>query len=102
MTAPEQMLKPCPFCGGEAKLKAWSWPYDRFRVQCAACRCQASGLRADPEDAITAWNTRPATDELVEALEEIANTLPGRTWVETVHKFQEIARTALRNTGAAL
>lgn len=51
-------LKPCPFCGGKASVQHWSWPYPRWRVLCSACKCQASGRRADPSDAIAAWEAR--------------------------------------------
>ncbi|MBO5831584.1 MAG: Lar family restriction alleviation protein [Alistipes sp.] len=57
-------LKPCPFCGGEARITAdpeavrdsqrrlWA-----FTVVCDRC-CASSGLTFKPERAIEAWNRR--------------------------------------------
>lgn len=48
-------LKPCPFCGGEAKLyKAKSW---EIFVECTSCHTD-SAIFYDVEKAIEAWNRR--------------------------------------------
>lgn len=57
-------LKPCPFCGGNARISADSeatrdsqgrlWA---FTVVCDRC-CATSGLTYSPEKAIEAWNWR--------------------------------------------
>ncbi len=67
-------LKPCPFCGGEAVVKA---PYGeelRKYVECQNNKCWMFGIMAKPEE----WNARadqciPASDirPLVEALRKI-------------------------------
>lgn len=67
-------LKPCPFCGGEARLyhctgMVWEW-----RVACEACNVMVrrnahKGHDTDPgrADAITAWNTRsPSRNDVLE------------------------------------
>ena len=48
-------LKPCPFCGGEAKLRAF---YKDYCVYCT--RCNASTMKYSPTEtkAIEAWNRR--------------------------------------------
>lgn len=43
-------LKPCPFCGGNANLKAWSNPSGEFGPGCTNC-----GVTAE---SYAAWNTR--------------------------------------------
>jgi Lar family restriction alleviation protein len=57
-------LKPCPFCGGNARISAdteatrdsqgrlWA-----FTAVCDIC-CASSGLTFKPEIAIEAWNRR--------------------------------------------
>lgn len=51
-------LKPCPFCGGEAKLRETS--RDIFRIECINPFCIAFDLHpfTSKESAIKAWNTR--------------------------------------------
>jgi len=76
-------LKPCPFCGGEAELRSWSWPYVRYQVRCSACKCQARARMASEAEAIAAWNTRQSTtsDALAamrEAREALADVLDYR------------------------
>lgn len=57
-------LKPCPFCGGKARISAdpdatrdsqgrlWA-----FTVVCDSC-CATSGLTFSPDRAMEAWNRR--------------------------------------------
>ncbi len=48
-------LKPCPFCGGEARLQSF------YKDHCVYCRkCNASTMKYYPtkEEAIEAWNRR--------------------------------------------
>lgn len=46
-------LKPCPFCGGEARLIG-HYPYS---ITC--CNCRATTVICNtPDDAIDAWNGR--------------------------------------------
>ena len=59
-------LKPCPFCGGKAKLMdapdVW--------VECTSCGAQ-SRMCAMPETALERWNVR-VTEEEFARLENIA------------------------------
>ena len=51
-------LKPCPFCGGKAKLEKMGYPHHVYCTECHA-RVIGKGFDADGEqDAIKRWNTR--------------------------------------------
>ena len=71
-------LKPCPFCGGEARVN------ERYRggtanrkmywISCSACGISqqhdnTSGYRYQSK-AIDRWNTRKPIDKVIEQLEE--------------------------------
>ena len=59
-------LKPCPFCGGEARLIGHS-PYS---ITC--CKCRATTVICNtPEKAIDAWNYRVQPTFTPDELEEI-------------------------------
>lgn len=76
---PADVLKPCPFCGGEAWLVAPQVPMEAdccdVYVTCGACDAQGpsslfdqhDSIAADLDDviseAIAAWNTRAALQE---------------------------------------
>lgn len=52
-------LKPCPFCGGEAKI--FKMASDQLKmVVCSDCMAQ-SGLFLTDNEAIEAWNRRADT-----------------------------------------
>lgn len=48
-------LKPCPFCGGEAKVQSFS--HDRT-VYCTDCNARVQKFFPTREEAIEAWNRR--------------------------------------------
>lgn len=55
-------LKPCPFCGGTAKLRRFSEPRpdakpDSFSVKCTVCCAESNWFKTDGY-ALEAWNTR--------------------------------------------
>lgn len=54
-------LKPCPFCGGEAKLDIFA---DMYVVHCKnyGCQCQTTA-HCRKEDAVEAWNRRTGGKE---------------------------------------
>ncbi len=58
-------LKPCPFCGGEARLiHATEYPSgDRYRVACSDCGATTWPRIICGKNAIAAWNRRRATNE---------------------------------------
>ena len=47
-------LKPCPFCGGNAKLTQWTKTI--YSISCI--KCDAHFYTYTKEEAIKAWNTR--------------------------------------------
>ena len=47
-----EKLKPCPFCGGEAKR---IYPLGKKMVKCTCCGCSTSASDPDPE---RRWNER--------------------------------------------
>ena len=49
-------LKPCPFCGGQAKLRA-NCEGDKFWVRCKNCDVETYAYDSEHE-AIEVWNTR--------------------------------------------
>jgi len=77
-------LKPCPFCGGEARKRnsqyeagKMPWPTELWYVGCDACEKYCYG-GSQVSIAIEIWNTRPSDPKLTEAmtlLDEIVNQL---------------------------
>ena len=95
-------LKPCPFCGGEAKCIEF---YGLYHVIC--CNCYVAGKDCSTrESAVSAWNTRPIENELSgkigklesenkrlrEALEFYANT-------DVYEYYDKYESTAIQNEG---
>ncbi len=65
-----ESLKPCPFCGGEAKAQE-GFPYERSPgVECASCPAEIT--QASLSDAITAWNTRARPEPSEAVVEAVA------------------------------
>ncbi len=52
-------LKPCPFCGGEAKIATYDWGYSvkEYWCYCSFCDCSSSRYHSK-EEAINAWDMR--------------------------------------------
>ncbi len=62
----ETELKPCPFCGGEAKLAISNQCMAKaYCVVCKDSHCRGSGrkLVRDIETAINAWNRRADNEQ---------------------------------------
>ena len=90
-------LKPCPFCGGEARECLTHLPAGWFdSIECTKCGASTDGY-PPPNDAIAAWNTRAALATpqpaeawgMVEALPAVPVTLvAGRS----AEEWQNFAR----------
>jgi Lar family restriction alleviation protein len=55
---PAAAIKPCPFCGGQARSTISK---DRFSVVCNECGAESDGFDCE-ERAISAWNQRTKSD----------------------------------------
>ena len=69
-------LKPCPFCGGECKIKAAEKEYIGFTIwcECENCHAQASGYCPDMKKEDTAIvNIDSCRNKAVEAWTRRAN-----------------------------
>ena len=64
----DERLKPCPFCGGEAK---WGNVLHNY-IECKECGFETIWYDTE-EEAITTWNTRKPMERIVERLEERAS-----------------------------
>lgn len=102
---------PNPWCEsheGDARLsprvRPSSGPNPIYRVDCRGC-CSHGPWQDTVSEAIAAWNTRPETDRLVEALEECVAVLTADTvgtirmddpnWYAALDKAVTKARAAL-------
>lgn len=73
-------LKPCPFCGGSAKLICCAHT-GKFYIECANCEAMTDVNYDIRQKAITAWNTRPQEDALkgvIDGKEDIIKQLEVR------------------------
>ena len=68
MTAPE--IKPCPFCGGKAKVEKSRTLRGAVFIACRRGHSDGT-LYASLSTAIAAWNTRTPDPLLAEALEAL-------------------------------
>lgn len=57
----ENNLKPCPFCGGKARLKS---SHGFNNVSCGNCGAEYPVSFDTRKEAAAAWNNRPLEDEL--------------------------------------
>jgi hypothetical protein len=54
----DNALKPCPMCGGDARVTTHS--IVMYGTQCPHCHLRLLSHSATEAEAIAAWNTRPA------------------------------------------
>ena len=70
-------LKPCPFCGGEAKMRWLKVPPPMPFVVCKSCGAESTVYRTEAE-AISAWNTR--AERTCEVDEVVDDNWEYRVW----------------------
>ena len=69
-----EKLKPCPFCGGDAKVRTWTDACELFAVvKCTQCGAESNmaddGTKTKGEniaDAVASWNKRAGRNETIE------------------------------------
>lgn len=61
-------LKPCPFCGGKAKVLGTKYEDGEYYIVCEKCRVRM-GSYSNPEDAIADWNRRVCVKQNAETLD---------------------------------
>ena len=60
----EPMLKPCPFCGGKAKIMKMGYPHWIYCLDCGArVHGRVFGEKEGEEASIKAWNRRAKDGE---------------------------------------
>lgn len=50
-------LKPCPFCGGKAKMFGGLYSQEAITIMCTGCYAKVGGTM-DEEQSIQRWNIR--------------------------------------------
>jgi Lar family restriction alleviation protein len=88
-------LKPCPFCGGEAKYFVSNYP-DTLQIHNVRCDFCYEGFdgHATKEGVFKAWNTRSVEDALVEALVSISEISKFPECIPAFQLLQNISATA--------
>ena len=72
----EIKLKPCPFCGGEARInKGHSRLAEWYTVSCSKCHVTQTVRYIKPEKAIEAWNTRADADIRAKTIDDCMNEI---------------------------
>ena len=97
-------IKPCPFCGGEARLEVHRFWCERtgkfeeggYSVQCSENECIAhAGFFTIKEEAIEKWNTRTPTVEAKPDWIPTSERLPEQSDEYIVQIYGDIEPTTL-------
>ena len=67
-----EILRPCPFCGGEADLRQWK--DGAWRVHCKWCPAYLTRLYGTEKEAVEGWNRRT---------ERTCEWIWGEDWLES-------------------
>lgn len=64
-------LKPCPFCGKEARLEHWKYNGEMvYEIKCSDLNCPVPVVRHpigyDLDEVIAKWNDRTDTSDMLE------------------------------------
>lgn len=89
-------LLPCPFCGGDARIKSRYIGYgsvglgarDWYTVECNECRAKSDEYGAELE-AITAWNRRAKPENKPLTLDELLRMKGEPVWVSDIDPFSQ-------------
>lgn len=79
-------LKPCPFCGGKAKILKMTFGGVSYQVICGSCSANLDQRFAYEDEAIEAWNRRatavwtPVSEDKPEPFQEVLVTLHENGW----------------------
>lgn len=92
-------LKPCPFCGGEARLVKIDQTDERF-VVCGYCGLRTN-FYGDERNAIYAWNKRAQSEFTPDELDAIRRNVR-RNCVLLVREFSKIEQSIIDKCNAAL
>lgn len=60
-----EKLKPCPFCGGEAKIERIAEEQETLYYAMCICCCATNGAYHSKEKAAAAWNRRAEPETIV-------------------------------------
>lgn len=98
----EIKLLPCPFCGGEAEVRATKRPVfngkymgtAHYVVGCIDTKCIGRIQRRynSIEEAIDAWNTRKPMERIVEQLEKERSIYNVLDWNVAINKAIKIVK----------
>ena len=81
----ETNLKPCPYCGGKAKLTDLKQAPESW-VECTECGARTRFFSNSEEAAVSAWNSRPIEEE------QAAEIVRLRGSIEAIKKIIEEKR----------
>jgi len=78
-----EKLKPCPFCGGDARVRTWTDACELFAVvKCTQCGAESNmaddGTKTKGEniaDAVASWNKRAGRNETIEECAKVVDSL---------------------------
>lgn len=84
-------LKPCPFCGGEAKISLFLSRYGIACTECMGAVLSAPGMTET--EAIEAWNRREETNNILQRLEDLKNIsfhdMERAAYIRAIHVVKE-------------